>query len=157
MHPWPPVPAPVVPWIRSYPAKQGIHPETQLNTPTSMIPVGYTNMRKRALTTLTVLPIALIVAGIVADVRSFDRTNGGHEPPYTDYTGEPTDWTTVQTTEMGMRSPGYVVDVHANCTSGMIHFEVFGISVPFRKFSSRALVVHQPRQACIERGFTPRF
>ena len=114
------------------------------------------NLKRTALATCVLL-VVLFGAGLVADFLSFDRTKGGYEPPYTEYTGEPIDWTTVQTTPTGMRKPGYVLDVFVNCTSGMMHFGLFGIKIPFRKFSPRALVVHKPRKACAERGFTPQF
>ena len=112
---------------------------------------------KWALVTAGVLLIAVLAAAVVADVRSFDRTRGGYEPPYTDYTGEPVDWTSVETTPAGMRKTGYVMDVHVDCTSGMMHVDVLGVVIPFREFSPRALAVHKPREACLERGFTPEF
>ena len=56
-----------------------------------------------------------------------------------------------------MHKDGYVLDVRVNCTSGMMHFDFFGIAVQFRKFSPRAIAVHKPREACLERGFTPEF
>lgn len=112
---------------------------------------------KRAFVAAGVLLVAILVTGVVIDVLSFDRTKGGYEPPYTGYTGEPVDWTTVEITPSGMRKTGYVVDVLVDCTSGMMHFRVFGMSIPFRKFSPRALVVHKPREACLERGFKPEF
>lgn len=100
---------------------------------------------------------AFFIAGIVADVRGFDPTRGGYEPPYTNYTGNPIDWSSVETTRTGMRKAGYVIDVTVDCTSGMMSFEVLGLTFPFRTFSERALVVHRPREACTERGFNPRF
>jgi hypothetical protein len=103
------------------------------------------------------LLLAGVAAGLVADVRAFDQTRGGYEPPYADYTGEPIDWSAVETTPSGMRKAGYVADVEVDCTSGMIQFAAFGLAVPFRELSPRALVVHKPRQACAERGFTPEF
>ncbi len=112
---------------------------------------------KLAFIAVAALLIAMAAAGIVADVSSFDRTRGGYEPPYTDYTGEPVDWTTVETTPSGMRKTGYVMDVTVDCTSGMMHIDVVGVVIPFRKFSPRALVVHKPREACLERGFMPEF
>ena len=104
-----------------------------------------------------VLLLALLTTGIVADFMSFERTDGGYEPPYENYTGEPMDWTTVEITRTGMHKDGYVLDVRVNCTSGMMHFDIFGIVIPFRKFSPRAIAVHKPREACLERGFTPEF
>ena len=111
----------------------------------------------RTLAVAGVLLLALLATGIVADFMSFDRTDGGYEPPYEDYTGEPVDWTTVETTPTGMYKNGYVLDVRVNCTSGMMQFDIFGMVIPFRKFSPRAIAVHKPREACLERGFTPEF
>jgi hypothetical protein len=34
----------------------------------------------------------LFAVGLALDVRAFDGTRGGHEPPYTDYTGTPIWW-----------------------------------------------------------------
>ncbi len=114
------------------------------------------NLKRTALAAGVVL-VAIFIVGFVADFLSFDRTKGGYEPPYSDYTGEPIDWTTVETTPTGMSKPGYVLDVFVDCTSGMMHLGLFGIKIPVRKFSPRALVVHKPREACAERGFSPEF
>ena len=112
---------------------------------------------KRKLVVGCVLLLTLLASGVVADVMSFDRTDGGYEPPYINYMGEPIDWTTVETTSTGMHKDGFVLDVRVNCITGMMHFDAFGIVVPFRKFSPRAIAVHKPREACLERGFTPEF
>jgi hypothetical protein len=101
--------------------------------------------------------LTAIAAGFVADARSFDRTSGGYAPPYTDFTGDPIDWSQVDTTSAGMVARGYVIDVVINCSSGMMYFEAAGLSVPFRSFSERALVVHKPREVCLARGFSPEF
>lgn len=98
-----------------------------------------------------------IVAGLLADVRSFDRTSGGETPPYTDYQGTPMDWSVLDTTVAGMVARGHVVDVLVDCTSGMMTFQAAGITVPFRVFSERALAIHKPREACRARGFVPAF
>jgi hypothetical protein len=99
----------------------------------------------------------LLVAGFVQDVRSFDGTSGGYDPPYTDYTGEPIDWARLDVTSEGMAHRGHVVNVLIDCTSGMMSFEVFRVVVPLRAFSDRALAVHKPREACQARGFEPAF
>ncbi len=101
--------------------------------------------------------VALLAAGVIADFRAFDRTEGGYDPPYTGYTGEPVDWNEGSVTEEGFLREGYVLDVYADCTSGLITFGVLGMKIPFRKFSPRAIAVHKPREACTERGFTPEF
>lgn len=77
--------------------------------------------------------------------------------PYTDFTGQPIRWQELDTTTVGMVHRGYVVDVLINCRSGMMTFDVFGMEIPWRSFSERALVVHKPRDACEDRGFSPRF
>jgi hypothetical protein len=69
---------------------------------------------RRIFVAAVVLLLALLTTGIVADVMSFDPTDGGYEPPYTDYTGEPIDRATVGTTRTGMHKDGYVLDVRVN-------------------------------------------
>jgi hypothetical protein len=100
-----------------------------------------------------------IIAGLALDIASIDGTSGGYEPPYSDFTGEPIDWDTeTYTSQTGMVSTGYVLDVHTDCTSGMISFEVLGVAtVDYRELSDRAIAIHQPREACQERGFSPGF
>lgn len=110
---------------------------------TAKLPAPLTS--KRNIAAACVLLVAVLIGGFVADIRSFDQTRGGYEPPYTGYTGTPIDWRMVETTRTGMRKNGYVVDVHADCTSGRMHLNFFGIMVPFRNFLARALVVHKPR------------
>ncbi len=101
--------------------------------------------------------VTFLAIGFVQDVRAFDRTSGGYEPPYTSYVGEPIDWEELDITRTGMASRGKVVNVLIDCTSGMMTFEAFGMHVPFRKFSDRAHAVHKPREACEERGFETAF
>ena len=103
------------------------------------------------------ISVLLLCIGFIMDFRSFDQTQGGYESPYTDFTGQPIRWQELDTTTVGMVHRGYVVDVLINCRSGMMTFDVFGIETPWRSFSERALVVHKPRDACEERGFSPRF
>lgn len=112
---------------------------------------------RRILISGAALALLALVAGALADIRSFDRTRGGYEPPYTGFTGEPIDWSGVETTATGMLRRGWVIDTLADCTSGMITGRIFGLSIPFRPFSERAIIVHRPREACLERGFTPAF
>lgn len=106
---------------------------------------------------LGVLLTGLLAGGVVADGLSFDRTRGGYEPPYTGYTGTPIDWEAAHVTEEGFFDDGYVVDGLVNCTSGMVSLEVYGVRWDWRKLSERALVVHEPAEACREAGFEPRF
>ncbi len=103
------------------------------------------------------ISVLLLCIGFIMDFRSFDQTQGGYEPPYTDFTGQPIRWQELDTTTVGMVHRGYVVDVLINCRSGMMTFDVFGMEIPWRSFSERALVVHKPRDACEDRGFSPRF
>ncbi|PCF93912.1 hypothetical protein [Vreelandella nigrificans] len=101
--------------------------------------------------------VLLLCIGLIMDFRSIDQTQGGYEPPYTDFTGQPIRWQELDTTATGMVHRGYVVDVLIDCSSGMMTFDVFGLAIPWRNFSDRVLVVHKPRDACEERGFSPRF
>jgi hypothetical protein len=111
---------------------------------------------RRTMLALAGLALA-VLAGVVADVRSFDSTRGGYEPPFEGVTGEPIDWSSVETTATGMLRRGWVVDFVADCTTGMISGRILGLEIPFRPFSERAIVVHRPREACAARGFTPQF
>ena len=115
------------------------------------------NALTRGFATFGALVAILLIAGFVLDVQSFDQTSGGYEPPYTGYTGEPIDWATLDVTNTGMAHRGHVVNVLVDCTSGMMHFELFKFAIPFREFSPRALAVHKPREACQEQGFEPAF
>jgi hypothetical protein len=111
----------------------------------------------RCLAAVGAVLLGLLVAGVALDIAAFDRTRGGNKSPYTDYTGTPIDWDTLDVTQEGMARRGRVVNVLIDCTTGMMHFDVYGFRFPFREFSERALVVHKPREACEERGFAPRF
>jgi hypothetical protein len=77
----------------------------------------------RGLAAFGALAAILLVAGFVRDVQSFDRTSGGYEPPFTNYTGEPIDWAALDVTAEGMAHRGHVVNVLIDCTSGMMSFE----------------------------------
>ena len=112
---------------------------------------------RRALLAMTGAALIAVLAGAAADIGSFDRTRGGYEPPYQGFTGEPIDWSTVETTATGMLRRGWVIDFLADCTTGMMHGRILGLEIPFRPFSQRAIVVHRPREACEDRGFTPEF
>lgn len=110
-----------------------------------------------ALATVGAIAFSVTAIGIALDVRDFDPTTGGYEPPYTDYTGTPIDWSRMDETATGMAKRGYVVNVLVNCTTGMLRFEIFKQAIPFRPLSPRALAIHDPRRACVERGFAPEF
>jgi hypothetical protein len=56
--------------------------------------------------------IALVV-GLILDFRGFDRTKGGYDPPYADFTGSPVDWDKMDITETGLVKRGYVVNVQS--------------------------------------------
>jgi hypothetical protein len=99
----------------------------------------------------------LLVVGLWLDIKDFDNTSGGYEAPYEGVTGKPVDWFAMDRTPTGVAKRGYVVNVLANGTTGMLTFELFGWQIPFRPFSERALVVHKPREAFIEMGFKPEF
>lgn len=111
----------------------------------------------RSFALLGLLLPALLLAGLVADLLAFDRTRGGYEPPYEDVVGPPIDWAALDRTAVGFLRRGYVVDVLLDCRSGRIDLEAFGLAVPFRELSPRALAVHRPREACIEQGHSPAF
>lgn len=110
-----------------------------------------------ALAVLGVTTTALLGVGFARDITAFDTTSGGYQPPYTGFTGAPIDWTKLDVTRTGMVRRGAVVDILVDCSTGMITFETFGLSLPFREVSARAHAVHNPRGACAERGFQPAF
>ena len=99
----------------------------------------------------------LIIIGLVFDIKNFDRTKGGYNPPYEGVTGEPVDWSSMDLTSTGLVNRGYVVNVLVNGTNGIISFEVFKQRFDWQTFSGRALVVHKPREALLKRGFKPEF
>ncbi len=111
----------------------------------------------KAAAALAGLGVTALIIGAAIDICGFDRTRGGYEPPFDDWTGTPIDWSEVTTTPTGMLREGFVIDFLADCTTGMIHGRIAGITIPFRPFSERAIAVHKPREACIARGFSPRF
>jgi len=98
-----------------------------------------------------------IFAGVYLDVKDFDRTEGGYEPPYAGVTGELIDWDSMDLTSTGLAKRGHIVNVLVNGTTGMISFEIFKQEIDWRTFSDRALVVHKPREALLRRGFKPEF
>ncbi|MDH3761045.1 MAG: hypothetical protein OEU50_08680 [Gammaproteobacteria bacterium] len=99
----------------------------------------------------------IIVTGIYLDIRNFDQTKGGYEPPFTGATGASVDWASLDLASSGLAKRGYVINVLVNGTTGMINFEIFKQKFGWRIFSERALIVHKPREALIQRGFTPEF
>ena len=99
----------------------------------------------------------LLLVGVVLDVRDFDRTEGGYDPPYTDFTGSPVDWDSMDLRKTGLVKRGYVVNVLIDGRTGMISFEIFRQVFNFRPFSERALAVHKPREADrVKANETPR-
>lgn len=111
----------------------------------------------RVLAAFGAFALVLLVAGVIGDYRSFDRTSGGYEPPYTNWTGTPIDWEEVDRTADGFRLNGRVLSYRLDCTSGTITFELYGLSFDYRTVSERAIAVHRPREACREQGFSPEF
>jgi hypothetical protein len=102
--------------------------------------------------------LASVAALVYLDYRSFDRTSGGYDPPYADWTGTPIDWENeAEATADGFRRSGRIVTTTLDCTTGMISFEIAGVRRDFRPVSPRAIAVHRPREACRARGFEPEF
>lgn len=101
--------------------------------------------------------VVLFVVGFAFDFRAVDRTQGGYEPPYQGWTGTPTDWSLADVSPTGLVMRGYVSNALINCTTGMLSFQIYGRTLDYRTVSPRALVIHKPREACAERGFSPEF
>lgn len=111
----------------------------------------------KALALFGALMLVVIALGVIADIRSFDETRGGYEPPYTGFTGEPIDWRRLYRGPEGFVKRGHVIDVLVNCETGMISLSVFGLEWQWRQVSPRALAVHRPREACQQVGYVTRF
>ncbi|MEP2935182.1 MAG: hypothetical protein ABJM06_05665 [Gilvibacter sp.] len=112
--------------------------------------------------TLTFTLIGIITVlygaiGLVVDIKTFDRTKGGYDYPYENWSGTPVDWDLMDITKTGLVKRGYVLDVHINGTTGMISFGALGLKWDWQRFSKRALKVHKPKEALIRKGFTPKF
>lgn len=102
-------------------------------------------------------PGLIMVTGIYLDIKNFDQTKGGYEPPFAGVTGAPVNWDSLDLTSSGLVKRGYVINVLVNGTTGMISFEIFKKKFDWRAFSERALIVHKPREALVRRGFSPEF
>lgn len=99
----------------------------------------------------------VLLFGVFVDLMTFDQTKGGHTAPYDDVLGEPVDFEALDETPSGLVHRGMVADIHLDCTTGMLTFEILGMDKVFRKVSDRELHVHKPRTACLEHGFIPKF
>jgi F0F1-type ATP synthase assembly protein I len=95
-----------------------------------------------------------LFVGLVIDIRSVDRTSGGYDYPFADWSGKTIDFSAMYKTDDGLYQRGYVVDQYFNCTTGMISWNILGVMEgEFRRFSERAIVVHKPQDECRARGF----
>jgi hypothetical protein len=102
--------------------------------------------------------VVVLGAAVVRDVQGIDPTSGGYSPPYDEFTGEPIDWTSQRSTEQGFRDDGgLVLDTSLGCTTGMIRGHVGPLTFDYRTLSERAIAVHRPHVACVERGFEPEW
>ena len=103
------------------------------------------------------LAVVLLSVALYLDIRDMDKTDGGYESPYTGVTGDIIDWDNMDLTATGLVRRGHVLNFIVNGTTGMISLEFFGFEFEARKLSERAIIVHQPREAFIRRGFKPEF
>jgi len=60
-------------------------------------------------------------------------------------------------TSFGFAKRGRLVNVLVNGKTGMISFQIFGLTINWRTFSERALLVHKPREAFKKLGFKAEF
>lgn len=111
----------------------------------------------RALALFGAVALLALVVGAALDLRAFDRTSGGYEPPYTGVTGEPIDWDQADLTTTGLARRGRVINTLIDGRTGMISFEFYGHAFDFRRVSERAIVVHKVREGLRHRGFEPQF
>ncbi len=109
------------------------------------------------LATIGTLTILYGIIGLISDITTFDQTKGGYDYPYEGWTGKPVAWDEMDITSTGLVKRGHVVDVHVNGTTGMISFSLIGMTIDWQTFSDRALKVHRPREAFLQRGFHPEF
>ena len=130
---------------------------TTIPTSTPGRTAGVRRWATRVLAGVGALTLAGLTVATVVDVSGFDRTSGGYDAPYVGWTGTPTDWDAADVTDEGFRGRGIVLSTTLDCTTGMIGIEAFGASVDYRVVSERAIVVHQPREACVRHGFSPQF
>jgi hypothetical protein len=128
-------------------------PATHDSTP----PTRSRHRARRAVVTIGVLATGLFATGFIADVSAVDDTSGGYEAPYAGWTGTPIDWDAQERTATGFVKDGWVSKTFTDCSTGGVRAEIAGITVWEQQLSERALVVHQPREACARNGFTPGF
>ena len=103
------------------------------------------------------LALAAFAGALAVDVSNVDNTRGGYEPPYEGWTGTPIDWSAGEATDEGFARKGLVLETRVNCATGMLSGVILGMEIEYRKVSPRAIKVHKPREACVERGFSPEF
>jgi hypothetical protein len=101
--------------------------------------------------------IILFSIALYLYIKEIDKTEGGYKPLYSGFTGETIDWDSMDLSSTGLVKRGYVLNILVNGTTGMISFELLGISFEARKLSERAIIVHKPKEAFIRRGFSPEF
>ena len=95
---------------------------------------------------------------IYNDAKRFDTTDGAYDYPYQGYAGQPFDFENFAVTKVGLRDKrGIIMEFEINCTTGEITGFFGPIPIPVKKISERAIIVHKPQLACIERGFTPEW
>lgn len=110
------------------------------------------------LTTTVLVLLASMIAIIISDVQRFDTTKGGHTYPYSNYTGKPFNFDTFELNSNGFRDRGgLILQFQINCTTGMITGFIGPIALDYRVISERAIIVHKPQIACIQKGFTPQW
>ncbi|MBM7632186.1 hypothetical protein [Geomicrobium sediminis] len=109
------------------------------------------------LATIGAFALLLFISGLILDLRSFDETKGGYEPPFENFTGEPINFNELDQSAEGIVGRGYTVNILLNCTTGMVTFEFFKLRFDVLTVSERAIAVHKPQDACIKRGFDPQF
>ena len=51
-----------------------------------------------------------LILGLIADIRSVDKTSGGYDYPFPDWSGETIDFSSMYQTDHGLYQRGYVVD-----------------------------------------------
>jgi hypothetical protein len=108
----------------------------------------------------SLLFVFFIILAIVVynDIKYFDQTEGGYEPPYEGVTGKPYDWDKFVVTETGLRNvEGKILQFSFNCTNGQINGYIGPLKINIKMISERAIKVHKIQDQCLKNGFKPEW
>jgi|AntRauTorckE5430_2_1112549.scaffolds.fasta_scaffold25372_2 hypothetical protein len=90
--------------------------------------------------------IILFSIALYLDIKEIDKTEGGYKPLYSGFTGETIDWDSMDLSSTGLVKRGYVLNILVNGTTGMISFELLGISFEARNSLRGQLLFINPKK-----------